>query len=989
MPSLRTNRPGWRAAWRLPLGLHRASAGCLVVGLLFVSGGYLEARRQVVANEAHRLAERAHSMQIISQQTMSRIEMMAASLQSVAAATGGDPVMFERTAQPWVDSGLLAFAGLFTPTGDRVAFVGASALPTPPAAEQREALGAAAVTGGLQWIGRFPTALLPRLGFAYGPGAGPAQTVAYVELSFAALPKLLDGLARFGDSGIDDLESAVYASPSQRPEDVVFSLARRLPIKGRAMVIPVRVGASQWTLVSAPRHPLVSGLERATPWILLAVGCLVTGLLVAVVEISHRRRRALASREKRFRLLVQHSSEVTTVLDPKLNVRYQTDTAERVLGYGPGQLSGRSISELLHPDDAGPLREAIDRAVAEPAATVSMTLRVRGADGGWRRVEANARNLLHEPVVGGVVLNWRDVTERARTEQARALLASIVEATPDMVVTCDPATNVLFLNGAGRELVGVGATEDLSGRALESFFAGWVAAGVLSEALATAKRDGAWSGELSVAGRHGEIPVLAVIVAHRGADGTVQYLSTIARDIRERKQMEHQLAHQAFHDPLTDLPNRVVFGDRLEQRLQRARRSFDAMAVLLVDLDDFKTVNDSLGHAAGDALLIAAAERLRACIRPGDTLARLGGDEFALVLDDPAGDAAVQVAQRIVQGFSIPFPIAGREVIATASVGISVVGPLDVTCPEDILRTADVALYAAKGAGKSRSALFEPAMLTASSERLEFQADLHRALERSQLLLHYQPVVDLSTGTMSGVEALLRWDHPKHGLVEPGRFVPLAEETGLIVPIGRWILHEACRQAARWVAVRTGGAPLSVSLNVSGRQLNDPWFSADVAAALADSGLTPDRLILEITETVFVRPDPAVRAMLDQLRTLGVRIAIDDFGTGYSAFSVLQQIPADIVKIDKTFVDGVRDTSQDTVFVDVIVRLAEAMGLEVIAEGIETAEQAAALSARRCRSGQGYYFGRPSDAAGIDAALHGVLPGRLAVRDVNVTPFQS
>jgi diguanylate cyclase (GGDEF)-like protein/PAS domain S-box-containing protein len=579
-------------------------------------------------------------------------------------------------------------------------------------------------------------------------------------------------------------------------------------------------------------------------------------------------------------------------------------------------------------------------------------------------------------MVGGLVLNWRDVTERVETEEARARLASIVEATPDMVVTSDPDNRIVYLNGAGRALIGVSAEADLSQRRLDSLFVDRAGGALLADALATAERDGSWSGEMAVAGPADEIPVLSVLILHRDDAGRVRRVTTIARDIRERKGLECRLTHQAFHDPLTDLPNRALFGDRLEHALQRARRSREPVAVALVDLDDFKTVNDSLGHAAGDTLLIAAAERLRSCLRPGDTLARLGGDEFAVVLDESGADGALRVADRIVEAFTVPFPVGGREVVTTASVGITMIEPGGSTCAEDVLRTADIALYAAKRSGKTGSAVYEPSMLAASSERLEFQADLHRALERDQLLLHYQPVVDLRTGTITGVEALIRWDHPTHGLVAPDRFIPLAEETGLIIPIGRWVLHQACRQAARWPAVGLETRAVDVSVNVSGRQLNDPWFAADVAAALATSGLPAERLVLEVTESVVARPEGAIRESLEELRRHGVRIAIDDFGTGYSAFSSLQHLPVDILKIDKSFVDDVRGTDRDAILVRVILRLGAEMHLEVVAEGIQNSRQVAELIRLECLRGQGYHFGQPVPAEVIDGLL---CPGPAAL----------
>ncbi len=451
------------------------------------------------------------------------------------------------------------------------------------------------------------------------------------------------------------------------------------------------------------------------------------------------------------------------------------------------------------------------------------------------------------------------------------------------------------------------------------------------------------------------------------APGSERLFVGILRDIAERRALEGRLRHQATHDPLTGLPNRALLLDRLALALARARRRPGLVAVLYLDLDRFKMVNDSLGHEAGDRLLVALAGRLLALVGPTDTVARRGGDEFTLLLAD-LGAEAEAVAERVLADLRVPFTLGGQEIVVGASIGIAL-GGVGGADPADLLHAADLALYQAKAAGRGRYAIFSPRLRDRASARLAVEQDLRRALDRGEFTVHYQPKVELATGRLVGLEALARWRHPTRGLLPPAEFIPLAEETGLIVPLGRQVLAEACRQARAWQAASPRDPSVLVCVNLSARQFAHPGLVGDVARALEASGLAPGSLGLEITESAAMSAAEATLATLRELKALGVALELDDFGTGYSSLAYLQRFPLDRLKLDRAFVRGLERDAGSTAIVRAVLTLARALGLGVTAEGVETTAQAAALRDLGCDWGQGYLFAPPLPAD----ALHGLL----------------
>ena len=989
---------------------------------------------------------------------------------------------------------------------------------------------------------------------------------------------------------------------------------------------------------------------------------------------------ALPEPEARFRALVQHATDVIAVLDADGTIRYASPAVEAVLGYRPEERLGAGAFDLIHPDDVAGARRLLGHLLEAPGSVVQIALRLRHRGGDWRHLEVTAKNLLDDPAVGGIVVNYRDATERRRAEEAlaaserrfragfeRSVLGIALADTAGVVIESNPALRRMLgyeaaeLRGlgihdlthpedvapnldllaellagrrdhytlekryrhraghvvwgrltvsalpdaAGRPQFLVGMVEDIDQRKqaeaalhrqnayltalhdttlallhrrestgllrdivaragalvgtpdgyiylLEPDEAAMVASvgtGIFREGVGNriARGEGiggrvwatgqplaveeydAWPGrkatlpagrfhaiagvpltaagrvvgviglahvaagrrfgaeELAILARFGELASLALENARlheaarrelaereaaeaalrrsereyrhlferandailllepdgevvldanaracalyglprerllglslralsqdpargdryreallaagaiegfeavqRRADGAplqlrinaslVEYrgrpaILSVNRDVGPQKALEARLAHQAFHDPLTDLPNRALFMDRLAQALARAARRGDGVAVLFLDLDRFKVVNDSLGHAAGDRLLVAVAGRLAAGLRPGDTASRLGGDEFTILLEglDGPEDAAV-IAERLGAALAAPVPLEGHAVHVTASVGIAFSAGGDADA-DALLRRADAAMYRAKRRGRGHHERYCPGLDAGRGGRLALEGELRQALERGELRVHYQPQVDLATGRVAGLEALARWRHPARGLLAPGVFIPLAEETGLILPLGRWVLVEACRQARRWGARRGGARPPVVSVNLSPRQFLQPGLADDVAGILRATGADPRALQLELTEGVLLEHTGATTATLEQLKTLGVGLAIDDFGTGYASLGYLRQFPLDTLKIDRSFVAAL-EGDDGAALVEAMVTLAHRLGLRTVAEGVETAAQADRLRALGCDLGQGWLFAKPSPARAAGRLLRQAL----------------
>jgi diguanylate cyclase (GGDEF)-like protein/PAS domain S-box-containing protein len=597
-----------------------------------------------------------------------------------------------------------------------------------------------------------------------------------------------------------------------------------------ALIVPLAV-------VGAPLYP-AEELHSVVMWLIIGP------ILGATVQ---RLVRQTAAGERRFRSLVQNAADSILVVGADRTVRFASPAATEALTHDPLGCTALELLRLVHVEDRRAvvlaLRDLLHSAAGQPA---RLQARLRHNDDRWHPMEVVVTNLFHDPDVGGLVFNARDITERAVLEQ--------------------------------------------------------------------------------------------------------------------------RLRQLAFHDPLTGLANRVLFADRVGHAVAQSRRTGTRVAVLYCDLDDFKTINDSLGHDAGDELLLTVARRLRGCLRAGDTPARLGGDEFAVLLENLHGaDEAIDIATRLLADLRGPMTIRDRALTVGASVGIVVPPVGQATSAGELQRDADAAMYAAKRRGKNRWELYDPGMHADALQRLEITAELDRALRLRELLLAYQPVVGVDDGEIVGVEALVRWQHPQRGLVMPLEFIPFAEETGQILPLGRWVLSEACRQARAWHDL--GNPNLTMSVNLSARQLQDPNLVDFVAGTLAETGLRPDSLVLELTETALMAEPDAGFQVIRRLKRLGVRLAIDDFGTGYSSLAYLHRLPVDVIKVDRSFIADLGLGSDRATLANGVLELVRTLQVSTVAEGVETAEQLSALRTARCQLAQGFMFSRPVPAEEITEIL--------------------
>jgi diguanylate cyclase (GGDEF)-like protein/PAS domain S-box-containing protein len=552
---------------------------------------------------------------------------------------------------------------------------------------------------------------------------------------------------------------------------------------------------------------------------------------------------------------------------------------------------------------------------------------------------------------------------------SEARFRSLAQHSSDVITIVGADGRVTYQSSSVRQVFGY-PPEEILGRDLRTWLHRDHAAELVA-VLAAPPPEGGTAALVTFRVRHsnGSWRDVETAVTTMFDDPGIRGLVLNSRDVTDRLALESELRTRAWHDPLTGLANRALFADRVDDALARRARDGRPLAVAFLDLDDFKSINDTLGHTAGDLLLRGIGERLAESVRPGDTVARFGGDEFALLFEGADAATAGHIAERIIAGLTRPFRILDEEVHARASIGLALASDSETT--DELLSGADTAMYVAKARGKSRVEFFEPRMRARAVERSGLRTDLEWALTRDELVIHYQPVVDVPTGVVRGFEALLRWNHPRRGLLAPGEFIELAEESGLIVSIGSWVLRRACEQAARWR--RTTGRDLTMAVNVSARQLQDPGLVGDIGAALRDATLAPSALILEITESATVEDTEGVIARLEELKALGVGLAIDDFGTGYSSLSYLRRFPVDQLKIDRSFVAGVGVNPEDRAIAASVIGLGHALGIHVVAEGVETVDQLEWLSLMDCDLAQGYNWLRPADAATVSA-----WPGLLA-----------
>jgi diguanylate cyclase (GGDEF)-like protein/PAS domain S-box-containing protein len=662
---------------------------------------------------------------------------------------------------------------------------------------------------------------------------------------------------------------------------------------------------------------------------------------------------------KKLSLAVNQSSDSIFITNPLGEIEYVNPAFEQMTGYSSHEVLGKKADGFeLEQDSQHSTTKIPFWHLEDFPQPYLRTLEKRHKTDARYYEERMITPLYDESgKISHYVAISRDITSRVLAEEGRRRLSAILEATPDIVFIIKPPGELLYLNSAGHQLLGIDTRTCINGMPIKSAFPK-----NLQSLYANIERivlqKGHWTGEAALNDHSGKcFPVSLVALSHQNADGDISHISMIARDISERKNFEEALQHRATHDDLTGLPNRFFLMDRFNSALQHAKRNRSHIAVLFIDLDNFKRVNDSFGHSAGDQLLIQVSERLKNCLRPNDTIARNGGDEFTIIITDlPNYDSALSVLSKLHHTVDNPVHVEGTDIYASFSTGVAIY-PEDGDCMEDLLKHADIAMYQAKNSTANQYRFYAASMNIRGQELLELEAELRRAITEQQFELFYQPQVSVRTGKIVAAEALIRWRHPDRGLIGPSQFIPLLESTGLIIPVGEWVIRTAAADLNR--LSRCTDQRFRVCANVSALQFSDRDFISKVAAALQDNPLHNTEFELEITEnTVMKSPENAVD-IIKQLRNLNVRTAIDDFGTGYSSLGYLKIFPINTLKIDQIFVKDLGGCEHDAAIVDASITLAQKLHLEVIAEGVETTAQFEHLRQRGCDLAQGYLFSQP------------------------------
>ena len=700
------------------------------------------------------------------------------------------------------------------------------------------------------------------------------------------------------------------------------------------------------------------------------------GYIGSCFDITDRRNTEaeLRDREQHMRTLLSAMGEGVILRNAAGRVQSYNNAAAELLGLSPQEMAEWQTEDgrLRYFDENGdifPPRHFPSLRALASGKPKTGTLGIERPDGSRRWLWVNAKPFFDDESgeLRGVVSTLADITLNREHEEQRRLALTVFRNSVEAIVVTDAEERILSVNHAFTEVTGhlaedvIGKTPRLLGSGLHSrefYEAMWRDLRIL----------GAWKGEIQDRRKNGSIyPVSLSISTVRDSNGRITHYVAVFSDITERKASEARIAYLAQHDALTGLPNRALLRDRLDQALAHATRQGKRIALMFLDLDRFKTINDSLGHVTGDKLLQGVAGRLRQCIRETDTVSRQGGDEFIIVLTDiDSPDEAGRVAAKILDQLDPAFDVDGQQLRTSFSIGVALF-PEDGPNPETLMKNADTAMYHAKESGRNTYRFFDERMNVNTLERLQLENGLRQALTRHELQLAYQAQVDLVSGRIIGLEALLRWASESLGNVPPSRFIPLAEECGLIIPIGDWVLREACRQARQWQDA--GLAPVPVGVNLSALQFRRSDIVAGVAAALDESGLAGHWLELELTESLLMESGPDVILTLGKLKALGVRLSIDDFGTGYSSLAYLKRFPVDRLKIDQSFVRDLAQDPDDAVIIRTIIQLGHNLRLEVIAEGTETLEQMDFLRREGCTAAQGYLFSRPVPAEAIPALL--------------------
>jgi diguanylate cyclase (GGDEF)-like protein/PAS domain S-box-containing protein len=674
---------------------------------------------------------------------------------------------------------------------------------------------------------------------------------------------------------------------------------------------------------------------------------------------------ALRQSEARLSALVQTLPDAVFLKDGEGRWQIVNNAGLQLFNLSGDEWRGKDSRQIaaLRPDLVSEMTECqlSDRAAWSNRGPTRSEERIVAADGRERYWE-----FLKLPTFNddgsrrSLVVVARDVTEQRRAEEDLRLAAQVFENSGESIVIMDACGRVVSVNRAFVDMTGY-LPGEVQGKTPNSLSSDLQDREFYRRMWQSLNETGYWQGELWSRRRNGEAyPEWMGISTLCGPKGAVTHYVAISTDISERKASEARIEFLAHHDPLTDLPNRLLLRDRLERAIVQCERVNTRVALLFIDLDRFKTVNDSLGHPVGDRLLREAARRLRECVREMDTVSRQGGDEFLIVLSDlKDGDAASRIAEQILAALSVPFSLDGHEIAISCSVGVSVY-PEDGRDFDELLKKSDIAMYHAKEAGRNAFRYYTERMNIDALERLDLQNRLRRGLEQGEFVLHYQPVVELATRRVVGAEALVRWNSPDSGLVMPGRFIAVAEECGLIVPLGDWVLREACRQLRRWHDA--GHGELFLAVNLSAIQFRRGSVLESVTRALSDAGANPGALELELTESILLQGAEHVLAIVRQLKSLGVRLSIDDFGTGYSSLAYLKRFAVDKLKIDQSFVIDLPTDADNAAIVSAIIQMAKSLNLQVLAEGVENEQAVAHLRSLACDHAQGYHFGRPVTA---------------------------